>query len=162
MREPLLIVDGDNVAHARWRGRRGLSDLPCMRDELIQAVAGHASRVGTDAIVVLDGPGTDAMVGRTAIRYSGAVSGDTLIERLAYRFSPTHEATVVSADRVLRHVAQTGGAEVMGPRALLEQIAASERGEEHGDARRTRFQLREAVSEEVREALDRMRRGEPP
>ena len=68
---PLVIVDGDNVAHVRGGG----DDYEQVRAELVAAVVDHADRAGTDTVLVFDGHGRDRDLGRVAVRYAGRRDG---------------------------------------------------------------------------------------
>jgi predicted RNA-binding protein with PIN domain len=156
--EPLLIVDGDNVAHARWRGRRTRADVPEMRRGLIEDVAGYAARAGLEVIVVLDGAGDDFAVGGTGVRHSGAQAGDAVIERLAHE-AAGRPVLVVTADRALRAVVSRPGVDVIGPRELLRRTAASA-AEAGGADEPARRRMADAVEPDVRARLERMRGGD--
>ncbi|MDX6548980.1 MAG: YacP-like domain, partial [Gaiellales bacterium] len=78
---PLVIVDGDNVAHVRG----GPDAYQQVRAELVAAVIDHAARSGTETVLVFDGHGRDRTVGRAQVRHAGSETADTLIERLAHR-----------------------------------------------------------------------------
>jgi predicted RNA-binding protein with PIN domain len=158
MADPVFIVDGDNVAHARGAG----SDYAASRERLVADVAGWAARGGVDAIVVFDGHGGDRRIGRTAVRYSRRETADTVVERLAYRQAEQREVVVVSSDTVVRHVAQRSGVEAMSAREFADRLAAAAPPEptERSPARRARYQLGDALDPDVRAALERLRRGE--
>jgi predicted RNA-binding protein with PIN domain len=157
----VVIVDGDNVAHARWRGRRGRSDVPRMRAELVEAVVGYAARIGVEAHVVFDGAGVDSVLAGTSIVYSGEASGDSVVERLAYAAAAEGRGvTVVSADRELRMAVAPGRVHVLGPREFLRRAEREAAGGGEEDARQ-RYRLGDALDAETRAALERMRRGGP-
>jgi predicted RNA-binding protein with PIN domain len=158
----VLVVDGDNVAHARWRRRRGRSDVPRMRAELVEAVAGYAAAIGLEAFVVFDGPGEKLELGATAVMYSAGATADDVIERLARELEGAGRAvTVVSADRELRAAVARGAVHVIGPSELLRRVEREEaaRAEEGS---RQRYRLGDALDASTRAALERMRRGRPP
>ena len=158
----VLVVDGDNVAHARWRGRRGRKDVPRMREELLEAVVGYAARIGADAWVVFDGPGRDRTVAGTSVVHSGEATGDSVVERLAYELAADGSAvTVVSADRELRQAVVRGRVHVIGPSEFLARVGR-EVGHEGEEGARQRYRLGDALDARTRAALERMRRGGPP
>ena len=65
-----------------------------MRDDLITDVSNYAEQAGCDVAVVFDGHGRDIAVGRVRVRFAGAESADTFIERLAHRSSADRPVTV--------------------------------------------------------------------
>jgi predicted RNA-binding protein with PIN domain len=156
MAEPLWIVDGDNVAHMRG----GSDAYERVRAELVAAAVDHAARSGTDTVLVFDGHGTDRTIGRTSVQHAGSETADTVIERLAHRRQHEREVTVISSDSVLRHVAQRGGVHAMSAREYLDRLSAAPPPPSRGETGRQRFQLGDTVDPAVREALERMRRGE--
>jgi len=153
--QPLVIVDGDNIAHVRGGG----DDYERVRAQLVTAVVDHAARSGVETVLVFDGHGRDRVLGRTMVRYAGSETADTLIERLAHRSQHDREVTVVSSDTVLRHVAQRGGVQAMSAREYVDRLAAAPSAEAPSAGARQRFQLADSVDEAVRAALERLRRG---
>jgi predicted RNA-binding protein with PIN domain len=154
--EPLWVVDGDNVAHVRG----GSDEYDRVRADLIAAVVDQAARSGTDTVLVFDGHGADRTLGRTTVRYSKNETADTVIERLAHRRQHEREVTVVSSDTVLRHVAQRGRVHAMSAREYLDRLSAPPAPPSRREGGRQRFQLGDSVDAAVRDALERMRRGE--
>jgi predicted RNA-binding protein with PIN domain len=148
----LLIVDGDNLAH-----RLSSSD-DRRRDDLLTAVSVYAEQSGIEVIVVFDGHGRERRIGRIAVRYAGAETADSVIERLCGGQAEGAAVTVVSSDTVLRHVAHRGGVEVMSAREFLDRLAAAPPPEPSGDRPRQRFQLGDAVDPVTRAALEEIRR----
>ena len=155
-RAPLWVVDGDNVAHVRG----GSEGYERVRAELVAAVIDHAARSGTDTVLVFDGHGTGRTIGRAVIRYAGGETADTVIERLAHRHQDDRDVTVISSDTVLRHVAQRGPVHAMSAREYVDRLAAAPPPQSRGNEARQRFQLGDSVDPAVRDALERMRRGE--
>ena len=156
--DQLLIVDGDNVAHLRG----GSEEYERVRADLIAAVIDHASRSGTDTVVVFDGHGADRTIGRTAIRYAAGETADTVIERLAHRHQSDRAVTVVSSDTVLRHVAQRGGVQVMSAREYVDRLSVAPPDELPSPSGRIRYKLADSVDPAVRAELERIRRGQKP
>jgi len=154
--EPLWVVDGDNVAHLRG----GSDEYDRVRADLIAAVVDQAARSGTDTVLVFDGHGSDRSLGRTTVRYSKNETADTVIERLAHRRQHERQVTVVSSDTVLRHVAQRGPVHAMSAREYLDRLSAPPPPASRREGGRQRFQLGDSVDPAVREALERMRRGQ--
>lgn len=157
MADAIFLIDGDNVAHAR--GFTG--DYQLAREALVADIAGWAARTGIAATVVLDGHGSDRSIGTTRVRHSRSESADTVIERLAHRHADDEEVTVVSSDTVVRHVAQRGGVHAMSTREFLDRLGAAA-PEAGGPAQppRMRHQLGDRLPDDVRDALERIRRGQ--
>jgi predicted RNA-binding protein with PIN domain len=153
-RPQLWIVDGDNVAHVRG----GSDRYEEVRASLLAAVVDHAARSGVSVVLVFDGHGRESTVGTTRVRFGGAETADTVIERLAHRNQHDHEVTVISSDAVLRHVAQRGRVQAMSAREYVDRLAAT--ADAPPSPPTQRFKLGDSVDEDVRDALERMRRGE--
>jgi predicted RNA-binding protein with PIN domain len=152
----LWIVDGDNVAHVRG----GADRYEQVRADLVAAVVDHAARAGIETVLVFDGHGRDRSIGAARIRFAGGETADTLIERLAHRSQHDREVTVVSSDTVLRHVAQRGGVQAMSAREYVDRLAAAPSGEPPSQRAAQRYTVAESVDDAIRQALERMRRGE--
>jgi predicted RNA-binding protein with PIN domain len=156
--DPLLIVDGDNVAHVRG----GPDDYQEVRAELAAAVIDHSARSGIETVLVFDGHGRDRRTGRTQVRYAGSETADSVIERLAHRHQSDRAVTVVSSDTVLRHVAQRGGVQAMSAREYVDRLAAAPSDEAPSPSGRIRYKLADSVDPAVRAELERIRRGQKP
>ncbi len=156
--DPLVIVDGDNVAHLRG----GQDDYQQVRAELVAAVIDRAARSGDETVLVFDGHGRDRTLGRARISYAGAETADTVIERLAHRYQHDRAVTVVSSDSVLRHVAQRGGVQVMSAREYVDRLAAPPADEPATPQQRRRFKLADSIDPAVQAELERIRRGRDP
>jgi predicted RNA-binding protein with PIN domain len=156
--DELYILDGDNVAHMRGAG----SDYARAREELVGDVAGFASEAGIDVVLVFDGTGGGRRIGRLQVVYSGGETADTIIERLAHRRAgqAPGSVTVVSSDAVLRHVAQRGGVHAMSAREFLDRLSAVPAQRPVPPQSRGRTRLGDTLDPAVREALERLRRGE--
>ncbi len=155
---PLLIVDGDNVAHVRG----GPDDYQQVRAELVAAAIDHAARSGIETVLVFDGHGRDRRVGRTQVRYAGSETADTVIERLAHAHHHDRVVTVVSSDTVLRHVAQRGGVNAMSAREYVDRLAAPPSDEPPSPSAKLRYKLGDAIDPAVQAELERIRRGQDP
>jgi predicted RNA-binding protein with PIN domain len=158
MADPVFIIDGDNVVHARGP----VTDHERSREALVADVSGWAARSGVRAVVVLDGHGGDRRIGPCHVRYSRRETADTVIERLAYREAGGGEVTVVSSDSVIRHVTQRREVSVMSAREFADRLASSAptSGTERSPGQRVRYQLADALDPAVREALERLRRNQ--
>jgi predicted RNA-binding protein with PIN domain len=152
----LFVLDGDNIVHARGVG----SDPERARERLAGDVAGFAAQEGIDVVVVFDGHGRERQIGAMRVIHAGRETADTVIERFAHRAAPGQSVTVVSNDAVLRHVAQRGGVHAMSAREFLDRLAARRAAAPDprpGAGRRT---IADVLPADVREALERLRRGE--
>ena len=158
MADELYILDGDNVAHVRGAG----SDYARAREQLVGDVAGFASEAGIDVVLVFDGQGGGRRIGRVQVVHSGRETADTVIERLAHRSAgqAAGGVTVVSNDSVLRHVAQRGGVHAMSAREFLDRLSAAPAQRPAAPRSRGRTTLGDTLDPAVREALERLRRGE--
>lgn len=158
MADGLFILDGDNVTHVRGAG----SDYARAREQLVGDVAGFASEAGIDVVLVFDGEGGGRRIGRVQVVHSGRESADTVIERLAHRRAggQAGSVTVVSNDAVLRHVAQRGGVHAMSAREFLDRLQAAPAQRPAPPESRGRTRLGDTLDPSVREALERIRRGE--
>jgi predicted RNA-binding protein with PIN domain len=154
--QPLWIVDGDNVAHVRG----GPDAYEWGRSRLVAAVSHHAPRSGIQTVLVFDGHGRDRTIGRTTLRHAGSETADTMIERLAHRHQHDHEVTVISSDAVLRHVAQRGRVQAMSAREYVDRLASAATADAPSSPAAQRFKLGDSVDSDVRDALERLRRGE--
>lgn len=143
MAEPTLyLFDGHNLLHAgEFADQRELTD----------ALASFVALRGARGVLVWDGSGADAEVGPLAVRY--APHADALLERLAAEHRDGEVVCLVSSDLAVRG---TSGQEVQkrSSRTFVEQIAQPRHAEPHG----SRFA--DAVDDETRSRLERMRRGE--
>ena len=128
-RERVLLVDGANVVGSRpdgwWRDRAGAA--AGLRARLAAAHVG--GRLGVDRVVlVLEGrarPGAPA--GRregVEVVHAVGEGDDEIVRRAVGAVQHGSVATVVSADRGLADRVRAGGAEVVGPRWLLDRLDA--------------------------------------
>ena len=144
MAEPTLyLFDGHNLLHAG-----GFSDQRELRDALASFVALRGAR----GVLVFDGVGRDETVGPLEVRH--APDADTLLERLAAESRATEELCLVSSDSVVR---ETAGLDVQkqSTRNFLGDLRTAA-----GHAESRPGQLRDRLPPDVRERLERMRRGE--
>jgi predicted RNA-binding protein with PIN domain len=144
MPEPTLyLFDGYNVLHAGEFG----GDVRELKDVLASFVAVRGAR----GIVVFDGVGRDEKLGPLEVRY--AKNADALLERLASEHRERERVCLVSSDLAVRG---TSGQEVahLGSRTFVRDLEPAE----HTEARPT--QLGDRLDPDVRERLERIRRGE--
>ena len=143
MAEPTLyLFDGHNLLHAgSFESQRELTD----------ALASFVALRGARGVLVWDGTGADAAIGPLSVRY--AAHADALLERLAAQHRDTDEVCLVSSDIAVRGtsgqaVQKRSSGTFLGD---LEQVRHEER---HGS------RLGDALDDETRERLERMRRGD--
>lgn len=143
MAEPTLyLFDGNNLLHAG-----GFDDRRELTDVLASFVALHGAR----GVLVFDGAGADERYGALEVRY--APHADTMLERLAAEHRATEEICLVSSDSVVRG---TAGLDVQKKSSanFLGEIGTAR----HEESRPG--QLRDRLPADVRERLERMRRGQ--
>ena len=147
MADPTLyLFDGNNLMHAA-----GLRD----RQELVDRLAGFVALRGARGVVVFDGAGDETSIGPLEVRF--ATPADHLLERLAAERRGTDRVCLVSSDQAVR---STSGQEVAhrSSASFLRELA----DESPPEVPRGAFWSRigEALDEETRARLDRLRRGE--
>ena len=139
------LFDGNNLMHAAGVGNR---------QELVDRVASFVALEGVRGVLVFDGHGEEARYGSLEVRF--ASPADHLIERLAAEHRRSDLVCLVSSDQAIRG---TSGQEV---RHLSSQSFAGElaRGPAPGPRREppARSQIADALDEETRARLDRLRR----
>jgi predicted RNA-binding protein with PIN domain len=142
--EPTLyLFDGYNLLHAG-----DFEDARELRDTLASFVALQGAR----GVLVFDGVGQDEAHGPLEVRF--AEHADTLLERLAAEHRDWEHVVVVSSDAAIRGTAGLE-AQKLSSKAFLGDLEAVVHREE-----RMR-QVRDQLEPETRDALERMRRGEP-
>jgi predicted RNA-binding protein with PIN domain len=138
----LYLFDGNNVLHAGgFRDRRELTDR----------LADYVALQGARGVVVFDGVGEDAVVGRLDVRF--AAHADDLLERLAADHRDQEPVTVVSSDRAVR---ATAGQETrrISAKTFLRDLA-----DQRADAMPvSRSTVEGALDEETRRRLENWRR----
>jgi predicted RNA-binding protein with PIN domain len=142
MAEPTLyLFDGHNLFHAG-----DYRDLRQLRDELASFVALKGAR----GYLVFDGSGADESYGPLEVRY--AKNADSMLERLAAESRDTEVVCLVSSDLAVRG---TSGQEVQkrSSATFLGDLEAVSHSEERPS------RLRDALDDETREKLERLRRG---
>jgi predicted RNA-binding protein with PIN domain len=139
----LYLFDGYNLLHA------GTYDDPrALRDALASFVAMKGAR----GVLVFDGVGTDETHGPLAVRF--AEHADTLLERLAAEHRDREHVVVVSSDAAVRGTSGLASQKISSQTFLADL--------EHVEHREERMrQVRDQLDPATREALERMRRGEP-
>ena len=139
------LFDGNNLMHGA-----AVRD----RQELVDRLASYVALQGARGVVVFDGHGEEARYGSLEVRF--ATPADHLIERLAAEHRSSDVVCLVSSDQTVRG---TAGQEV---RHLSSQSFARELGRgRRPEPRREpppRSQIADALDEETRARLERLRR----
>jgi predicted RNA-binding protein with PIN domain len=141
--EPTLyLFDGHNLFHAG-----PYDDLRQLRDELASFVALKGAR----GVLVFDGTGADESYGPLDVRY--AKNADTLLERLAAENRATEVVCLVSSDVAVRG---TSGQDVQkrSSATFLGDLEATTHREDRPQ------HLRDKLDPAIREALEKLRRGQ--
>ncbi len=138
----LYLFDGYNVMHAG-----DFADVRELKDVLASFVALRGAR----GVVVFDGVGPDETLGPLEVRY--ASNADALLERLASEHRDREQVCLVSSDTAVRGTSGQAVAKVSS-RTFVRDLEPTR----HSEARRA--QLGDRLDPEVRERLERLRRGE--
>jgi predicted RNA-binding protein with PIN domain len=138
----LYLFDGSNLFHAGGYGDR---------DELVDTLASFVAVQGARGVLVFDGHGADRQVGPLAVRF--APHADDVLERLAAENRDREEVLIVTSDAAVKATAgHTVGKR--GSRAFLADI-----GETTGHREESASRVRDRLDPDVREKLERLRRG---
>jgi len=137
----LYLFDGYNILHAGSFRER---------EELIDSLASFVAVRGARGVVVFDGVGEDTSYGDLAVRF--AAEADAVIERLAAEHRGREEVWVISSDREIRG---TAGQETrrVSSKSFLRDLDESTKPAPGG-----RSQIEDALDENTRSALERLRR----
>jgi predicted RNA-binding protein with PIN domain len=144
----LFLFDGWNILRAgTFRSR----------EELVDRLAGFVALHGARGVAVFDGAGEDATFGALEVRF--APHADELLERLAVeaRDTPGERVVLVSSDRDVR---DTAGREVRrkSSAAFAQELDDAAAG---GKSALPEARIEDALDDETRERLERLRRGRP-
>jgi predicted RNA-binding protein with PIN domain len=139
----LYLFDGHNLLHAG-----GFADPRELRDMLASWVATQGAR----GVLVFDGVGQDETRGPLDVRF--VEHADSLIERLASENRARERVCVVSTDATVR---ATAGrlVQTRTSQTFLSEVEPVSHDEEK------RSNLADRLDAKTREALERLRRGEP-
>jgi hypothetical protein len=122
----MLLVDAANVVGSRptgwWRDRAGAARM--FVDRVRAAV--EEGRLSPPVVVVLEGAARrgveEANLGGVEVVHAPGEGDDTLADLAATATAAGQPVTLVSADRGLAGRVRLVGAEVVGPRWLLERL----------------------------------------
>ncbi|MGZ4267899.1 MAG: NYN domain-containing protein [Solirubrobacteraceae bacterium] len=120
------LVDGNNVVGSRpdgwWRDRRGA------QRRLVERLERFAAARDAPVTIVFDGRAFDAGGGeRVSVTFAsrpGRDAADDDIAALVARHPDPASVIVVTSDRELGARVRTAGAQVLGARALLDELDA--------------------------------------
>jgi predicted RNA-binding protein with PIN domain len=138
----LYLFDGYNVMHAG-----DFADVRELKDVLASFVALRGAR----GVVVFDGVGPDETLGPLEVRY--APHADALLERLASEHRDREQVCLVSSDTAVRGTSGQAVTKVSS-RNFVRDLEPTRRNDT------PRAQLGDRLDPEVREQLERLRRGE--
>lgn len=173
----VLIVDGYNTVHA-WPTLRTVlvsHGLEEARRRLVAALAEFAATSRVEVTVVFDAPrgtgraATEEIVDGVQVRFTGGHdTADHVIERLAYeatRDGPAVDVVVATSDRLQRDMVRAMGVTTMNAPTLEAEVRAAaettqSRATTMRDEARNARRVEHQLSAEVRERLERIRRGE--
>jgi predicted RNA-binding protein with PIN domain len=173
-RKRLLVVDGYNVLNA-WRPSLDSSSLADARDELARRLLDYAGFSGQEVILVFDAWMSDRMQRTqevtgplTVVFTQKNETADHYIERLCDSRAREVEygrleIRVATSDNVEQMVVLGRGAIRLSSRELLYEMDAVRREGRAGASRPKasgRTPVLDRLSEDVRRALDDMRRGQ--
>jgi hypothetical protein len=119
----MLVIDAANVVGSRptgwWRDRPGAARA--FVDQVRAAV--DAGRITVPIVVVLEGQARQGVAEGSAdgitVRHAVGSGDDTLVDVVA---AADQAVTLVTADRQLRQRVESMGADVVGPRWLLDRF----------------------------------------
>jgi predicted RNA-binding protein with PIN domain len=130
-----LLVDGHSVIHA-WADLRKLHLRGPMRylarEELLKRMRTLQDMTGERVVVVFDGQGAkiteEREEGGVQIFYADAGhTADSVIERLASKYSEQFRLRVCTADRMIWESIRASGAQWVSPDTLRDDFARSEK-----------------------------------
>lgn len=147
MADPTLyLFDGYNLLHA--------GDFPD-REELVDTLASFVAGHGARGVVVFDGVGEERKIGPLSVLF--AAHADDVLERLAAEHRASELVCVVSSDALVR---RTSGQEVrkLTSRLFLAQLQPL--GHTDHEQQGAGGRVGDRLDPELRERLERLRRGE--
>ncbi len=156
-----LIVDGFNVIHHLDKYKKFLpNDLDSAINLFIEDLVGLSGTSGEEICVVFDGvsKSTRSVADVEIIFTDKGKTADAIIERLSFS-EDYDDVAVVTADYQEQKVVFRSNVKRMAPRELGDKLGQSrdEINEEKGVKKRV-F-LEDTLPDEVREKLEKMRRG---
>ena len=173
MKRRLLLVDGYNVLNA-WKGMLSGRTLSNARDVLVERLHDYAGASGQKVIVVFDAWQSDRQ--QRTVEDNGSITvvytqrgetADHYIERVCDSLSEEARAgrlrlRVATSDGVEQTIVMGRGAERVSARELLYELEREKGalGARGGAQARGKSTVMDRLPENVRQSLERMRRGE--
>ncbi len=168
--KPLLIVDGYNVIGAWREAAKKRYTIDEARDKLTHKLAEYSGYRGLEVVLVFDGYRSDKRnttlekVGPVTVVYTRhGETADSYIERLAVQSPRYRTIRVATSDGAIQNMALGAGATRITSRELLIEL---EQAHQSGYVAYTKEQplsrnpLMERLPADIREKLERARRGE--
>lgn len=168
--KPLLIVDGYNVIGAWREAAKKRYTIDEARDKLTHKLAEYSGYKGVEVVLVFDGYKSDKLstsmekLGPVTVVYTRhGETADSYIERLAVQAPRYRTIRVATSDGAIQNMALGAGATRITSRELLIEL---EQAHQLGYVAYTQEQplgrnpLMERLPADVREKLERARRGE--
>lgn len=166
--KPLLLVDGYNIIGAWERVRREGWTHAEAREALIERMADYAGYSAQEVILVFDGGLSERRV-RTQERISGITvvftmhgeTADQYIEATCDKTPRYREVRVATSDGIEQTVTMGRGATRLSAREMLIELSHVRKSgrKVHTDPKAGRNTLDAQLPPDIREALERMRRG---
>lgn len=128
MRRTVLIVDTANVMGSRndgwWRDRHGAATRLRDQIDLLEGMPLAPFDVAfPDVVMIVEGKARGVGDGKqTKVVDSPGEGDDTIVDTVRDHTAPDADVYVVTADRELRHRCTAAGADVLGPKWLLNQL----------------------------------------
>jgi predicted RNA-binding protein with PIN domain len=143
----LYLFDGYNLLHA------GDFTDPA---ELVDLLSSFVAEQGARGVVVFDGSGVERDIGPLSVRWAG--HADDLLERLAAEHRSVEQVCIVSSDAAVRRVS---GQEVrkLTSRHFLAELRPARHRESEVEQRGAGGRVGDRLDPEIRERLERLRRG---
>ena len=154
------VVDGHNLLFGAPAYRRlRENDLGLAISRLVADLEGLAARKTTRITVVFDGfpVGAAGHGGPVEVIFSDDKSADELIEALVKGSDKAREVTVVTADAAIIQAVSRSGVTTRRPDAFARELFDEARAE---PSHHNRLVLDERLSADVKDKLERLRRGE--
>lgn len=167
----VLLVDGYNLIHCHPSLSRTVKrSLEGARDELLRLIAPLCAPLFYDAVVVVfDAPsaplpaGMKVLGGLQVIYTGGGHSADAFLRKVVLGLAGKAEVEIASGDRAVAQMAETLGVGRISGELFWEKVEEARRaiGRELERMKPpSRSPVEERIPEEVRRALDRIRKGE--
>lgn len=167
----VLLIDGYNLIHSHPSLSRTVrKNLEEARDELLRMLAPLCSPIFYDAVVVVfDAPsaprlsGLDAHEGLQVVFTGRGQSADAFLRKAVLALGGKAEVEIASGDRAVIQMADTLGVRWLTGKRLwniLEDARGMLQREMERGRGAYRYRVEDRLPEEVRRALERIRRGE--